>query len=32
MLDKIHNEGISPLTRKEKKMLREATKHEQKYG
>jgi len=32
ILDKVHNEGISSLTRKEKKMLREATKREQKFS
>ena len=32
ILDKVHREGLSSLTRKEKKMLREATKREQKYG
>ena len=32
ILDKVHREGISSLSRKEKKMLREATKREQKYG
>ena len=32
ILDKVHREGISSLTRKEKKMLREATKREQKYS
>jgi hypothetical protein len=32
ILDKVHSEGISSLTRKEKKMLREATKREQKYS
>jgi membrane associated rhomboid family serine protease len=31
ILDKVHDKGISSLTRKEKKMLREATKREQKY-
>ena len=32
ILDKVHREGISSLSRKEKKMLREATKREQKYS
>jgi membrane associated rhomboid family serine protease len=32
ILDKVHNEGISSLSRKEKKMLREATKREQKFS
>ena len=32
ILDKVHRKGISSLSRKEKKMLREATKREQKYG
>ena len=32
ILDKVHNNGIASLTRKEKKMLREATKREHHYG